>query len=99
MKFIICNGSEGDPGAFLDRAVMEGDPHAIVEGMAIGAYAIGAGQGFIYVRPRISPGRRPGCARPSRQAREKGFLGEKILGTPFSFDIQVRRGAGRLCLR
>ncbi|MDO9070741.1 MAG: NADH-quinone oxidoreductase subunit F, partial [Deltaproteobacteria bacterium] len=92
-KFIICNGSEGDPGAFLDRAVMEGDPHAIVEGMAIGAYAMGAGQGFIYVGHEY-----PLAATRLRQAitaaREKGFLGDKILGTPFSFDIQVRRGAG-----
>ena len=93
VKYIICNGSEGDPGAFLDRAVMEGDPHAIIEGMAIGAYAIGAGQGFIYVGHEY-----PLAAQRLRQAiaqaQEKGFLGDKILGAPFSFDIQVRRGAG-----
>ncbi len=93
VKYIICNGSEGDPGAFLDRAVMEGDPHAIVEGMAIGAYAMGAQQGFIYVGheyPLAAARLRQAVA----QAKEQGFLGEKILGTPFSFDIQVRRGAG-----
>jgi len=92
-KFVVCNGSEGDPGAFLDRAVMEGDPHAIVEGMAIGAYAIGAGRGFIYVGheyPLAAARLRQAIA----QAKEQGFLGEKILGTAFSFDIQVRRGAG-----
>ena len=93
VKYIICNGSEGDPGAFLDRAVMEGDPHAIVEGMAIGAYAIGAGQGFIYVG-REYPLAATRLRQAIAQAKEKGFLGEKILGTPFSFDIQVRRGAG-----
>jgi len=92
-KYIICNGSEGDPGAFLDRTIMEGDPHAIVEGMAIGAYAVGASRGFIYVGHEY-----PLAVKRLRlaveQANEKGFLGEKILGSPFSFDIIVRRGAG-----
>jgi len=93
MKYIICNGSEGDPGAFLDRAVMEGDPHAIVEGMAIGAYAIGARQGFIYVGHEY-PLAATRLRRAIAQAKNQGFLGEKILGRPFSFNIQVRRGAG-----
>jgi NADH:ubiquinone oxidoreductase subunit F (NADH-binding)/NAD-dependent dihydropyrimidine dehydrogenase PreA subunit len=93
VKFIICNGSEGDPGAFLDRAVMEGDPHAIVEGMAIGAYAIGASRGFIYVGHEY-PLAVTRLRQAVAQAKDKGFLGERILGTSFSFDIQVRRGAG-----
>ncbi len=92
-KYVICNGSEGDPGAFLDRAVMEGDPHALLEGMAIGAFAIGAAQGHIYVghgytlaveRLKTAAG----------QARELGLLGPDILGTGFSFDVKVHRGAG-----
>ena len=93
-KFIICNGSEGDPGAFMDRAVMEGDPHAIVEGMAIGAYAIGAGQGFIYVRPRISPGRHAAAPGHRRRPGSRVSWATRSWATPFSFDIQVRRGAG-----
>jgi len=92
-KYLICNGSEGDPGAFLDRAIMEGDPHAIVEGMIIGACAIGATHGYIYVGLEY-----PLAVQRLRlavsQAREKGFLGEKILGQDFSFDLTVRRGAG-----
>jgi NADH:ubiquinone oxidoreductase subunit F (NADH-binding)/Pyruvate/2-oxoacid:ferredoxin oxidoreductase delta subunit len=92
-KYVVCNGSEGDPGAFLDRAIMEGDPHAIVEGMALGAYALGAVQGFIYVGHEypLAAARLQGAIA---QAKDQGFLGEKILGKPFSFDIQVRRGAG-----
>jgi NADH:ubiquinone oxidoreductase subunit F (NADH-binding)/NAD-dependent dihydropyrimidine dehydrogenase PreA subunit len=92
-KYLICNGSEGDPGAFLDRALMEGDPHAIVEGMIIGAYAIGATHGFIYVGLEY-PLAVQRLGRAVTQAREQGFLGKKILGKNFSFDLTVRRGAG-----
>jgi len=92
-KYIICNGDEGDPGAFMDRGVMESDPHRVVEGMVIGAYAIGAAQGFVYVRAEY-PLAVKLMDRAIEQARAAGFLGERILGTDFSFDIQVREGAG-----
>jgi len=92
-KYVICNGDEGDPGAFMDRVVMEGDPHAILEGMVIGAYAIGSSQGYIYVRNEypLSVERLKGAIG---QARELGLLGEEILGTEFSFDIRINRGGG-----
>jgi NADH-quinone oxidoreductase subunit F len=93
VKYLICNGSEGDPGAFLDRSLMEGDPHAIVEGMIIGGYATGAGQGHIYVGHEY-----PAAVERLRtaigQAQDKGFLGAGILGTAFSFEIRVHRGGG-----
>jgi NADH-quinone oxidoreductase subunit F len=92
-KYLICNGSEGDPGAFLDRAVMEGDPHAILEGMIIGAYAIGASQGHIYVGHEY-PLAVARLRRAADQARDLGLLGSRILGTDHSFDIRVHRGAG-----
>jgi len=92
-KYVICNGDEGDPGAFMDRVVMEGDPHAVLEGMVIGAYAIGSSQGYIYVRNEypLSVDRLKGAIG---QARELGLLGEDILGTGFSFDIRINRGGG-----
>ncbi|MEJ2091151.1 MAG: NADH-quinone oxidoreductase subunit NuoF [Syntrophobacterales bacterium] len=93
VKFIICNGDEGDPGAFMDRAVMEGDPHAVIEGMLIGAYAIGARQGYIYVRHEY-----PLAVKRLKlaidQAREFGFLGNNILRSKFSFDLKISQGAG-----
>ncbi len=93
VKFIICNGDEGDPGAFMDRAVMEGDPHAIIEGMIVGAYAIGASQGYIYVRHEY-----PLAVKRLKlaidQAREFGFLGNNILRSKFSFDLKLSQGAG-----
>ena len=93
VKYIICNADEGDPGAFMDRAVLEGDPFAILEGMTIGAYAIGATKGFIYVRAEY-----PIAVRHMRnaieQARRYGLLGENILGSGFSFDIEIYQGAG-----
>ncbi len=93
LKYVICNADEGDPGAYMDRSVLEGNPHAVLEGMIIGAYAIGAQQGYIYVRNEY-----PLALRHSRiaieQAREKGLLGEDILGTEFSFDVHIARGAG-----
>ncbi|MDY0018418.1 MAG: NADH-ubiquinone oxidoreductase-F iron-sulfur binding region domain-containing protein [Anaerolineae bacterium] len=92
-KFIICNGDEGDPGAFMNRRVLEGDPHAVIEGMIIAAYAIGAQQGYFYVRAEY-----PIAIRTLRvalqQAREYGLLGENILGSGFNFDLEIRMGAG-----
>jgi NADH:ubiquinone oxidoreductase subunit F (NADH-binding)/(2Fe-2S) ferredoxin len=92
-KYIICNGDEGDPGAFMDRSVMESNPYVILEGMTIGAYAIGAEQGYIYVRLEY-PLAVENLRSAIKQAREYGLLGENILGTGFGFDVQVSRGAG-----
>jgi NADH:ubiquinone oxidoreductase subunit F (NADH-binding)/Pyruvate/2-oxoacid:ferredoxin oxidoreductase delta subunit len=92
-KYIICNADEGDPGAFMDRSVLEGDPHSVVEGMIIGAYAIGAEQGYIYCRAEYPLAvRRLNIAL--EQAREANLLGEDILGSGFDFDIMVKEGAG-----
>jgi NADP-reducing hydrogenase subunit HndC len=91
--YVVCNGDEGDPGAFMDRAIMEGDPHAVLEGMIIGAYAIGANQGFLYVRAEY-PIAIKNLIRAIDQARDLGLLGQNILGTGFSFDLQINRGAG-----
>ena len=92
-KFMICNADEGDPGAFANRRVLEGDPHSVVEGMIIGAYAAGSHQGYIYCRAEY-----PIAVRTMKialeQARSLGLLGENILGTGFSFDLEVRMGAG-----
>jgi NADH-quinone oxidoreductase subunit F len=92
-KFIVCNGDEGDPGAFMDRSVMEGDPNAVIEGMAIAAYAVGASRGFLYVRAEY-----PLAVQRLRialdQAARKGYLGAGVLGTDFSFDITIVKGAG-----
>jgi NADH-quinone oxidoreductase subunit F len=96
VRYIICNGDEGDPGAFMDRSVMEGNPHLVIEGMIIGAYAIGQpGQprGYIYVRNEYPLAvERLGLAL--QQARDAGLLGENILGTGFSFDIRINKGGG-----
>lgn len=92
-KFIICNADEGDPGAFMDRSVLEGDPHAILEAMAIGGYAIGASKGFIYVRAEY-PVAVQRLLTAIHQAREMGLLGKNVLGSKFSFDIDIRLGAG-----
>ena len=92
-KYFVCNGDEGDPGAFMDRRVMESDPHAVVEGMAIGGYAIGASQGYIYVRAEYPVAvQRLNIA--IQQAKEMGILGNNIFGSNFSFDVEVRMGAG-----
>ena len=92
-KYVICNGDEGDPGAFMDRSLMEGNPHSILEGMTIGAYAIGSAQGYIYVRNEY-----PLAVRHLRgaieQSRQWGLLGEDILGSGFCFDIRINRGGG-----
>ena len=92
-KYVICNGDEGDPGAFMDRSIMEGNPHAVIEGMAIGACAIGSSQGYIYVRNEY-PLAVKHLETAIAQARETGLLGENILGSGFSFDIRINRGAG-----
>lgn len=92
-KYIICNADEGDPGAFMDRSVLEGDPHAVLEAMAIGGYAIGANQGFIYVRAEY-PIAVKRLQVAIKQAREYGLLGDNIMGTGFKFDIDIRLGAG-----
>jgi len=92
-KYVICNGDEGDPGAFMDRSVMESDPHAVLEGMIICGYATGAVQGYIYVRAEYPLALKMlGTAIAS--AREKGFLGRNIMGTGFDFDIDIYPGAG-----
>jgi NADH-quinone oxidoreductase subunit F len=92
-RYVICNGDEGDPGAFMDRSIMEGNPHSVIEGMAIGAYAIGAEQGYIYVRNEY-PLAVEHLRTAISQAREMGLLGENILGSSFSFDIRINRGGG-----
>jgi NADP-reducing hydrogenase subunit HndC len=91
--YLVCNGDEGDPGAFMDRTIMEGDPHAVLEGMIIGAYALGCNQGFIYVRTEY-PVAIKHLIVAMDQARSLGLLGQDILGTGFNFDIQINRGAG-----
>ena len=92
-KYVICNADEGDPGAFMDRSILEGDPHSVLEAMAICGYAIGSNQGFIYIRAEY-----PIAVRRLElaigQAKEKGLLGKNIFGTDFDFDIELRLGAG-----
>ncbi len=92
-KFMICNADEGDPGAFMDRSVLEGDPHSIIEGMTIAGYAIGASQGYVYVRAEY-PLAIERLEIALKQAREYGLLGKNIFDTNFSFDIEIRIGAG-----
>ena len=92
-KYVCCNADEGDPGAFMDRSVLEGDPHAVLEAMAIAGYAIGSDQGYIYVRAEY-PIAVKRLEIAISQAREYGLLGKNIFGTDFSFDIDIRLGAG-----
>jgi NADH:ubiquinone oxidoreductase subunit F (NADH-binding)/(2Fe-2S) ferredoxin len=92
-KYVLCNADEGDPGAFMDRSVLEGDPHSVIEAMTIAGYAIGASQGYIYVRAEY-PIAVKRLAIAISQAREYGLLGKNILGTGFDFDLEVRLGAG-----
>ena len=92
-KYLICNADEGDPGAFMDRSILEGDPHAVIEGMIIAAHAIGATHGFIYCREEY-PLALERLDVAITQAREKGFLGKNILDSKLSFDITIKRGAG-----
>jgi NADH:ubiquinone oxidoreductase subunit F (NADH-binding) len=92
-KYVICNADEGDPGAFMDRSILEGDPHSVIEGMAIAAYAIGAREGYIYCRAEY-PLAIAHLKTALAQAHEYGLLGENILGADFSFDLHVYEGAG-----
>ena len=92
-KYVCCNADEGDPGAFMDRSVLEGDPHSVIEAMAIAGYAIGADQGYVYVRAEY-PIAVDRLSTAIRQAREYGLLGKDIFGTGFSFDIDIKLGAG-----
>ena len=92
-KYVVCNADEGDPGAFMDRAVLEGDPHAVLEGMLIGAYAIGAEYGYVYVREEY-PIAVEHLHIAIEQMKEGGLLGENILGTGFNFDLSLKMGAG-----
>ena len=92
-KYLICNADEGDPGAFMDRAVIEGDPHRLVEGMAIAAYAIGASKGYVYIRAEY-PLAIERLKEAMKVAREMGLLGHNILGSGFDFDIKIKEGAG-----
>ena len=93
VKYVCCNADEGDPGAFMDRSVLEGDPHSVIEAMTIAAYAVGGTQGYIYVRAEY-PIAVDRCRIAIKQAREYGLLGKNILGTDFYFDIELRLGAG-----
>jgi NADH-quinone oxidoreductase subunit F len=92
-KYVICNADEGDPGAFMDRSILEADPHAVVEGLSIAAYAIGANEGYIYVRAEY-PLAVKRVQAAAEQARQKGFLGKDILGSSFNFTLHIKEGAG-----
>ena len=92
-RYVACNADEGDPGAFMDRSVLEGDPHCIIEAMAIAAYAVGADQGYIYVRAEY-PIAVQRLSIAIEQAKKYGLLGKNIFGTDFSFDLEIRLGAG-----
>lgn len=92
-KYVICNGDEGDPGAFMDRSIMEGDPHTVLEGMIVCAYSIGASAGYIYVRDEYGLAI-TNLTRAINDARKRGYLGKNILGSDFSFDIEIVRGGG-----
>ena len=93
MKYIVCNGDEGDPGAFMDRSIMEGNPHSVLEGMMIAGAATGATEGYIYVRAEY-----PLAVKRLQTAIDKaaaaGLLGDDIMGSGFSFHIHINRGAG-----
>lgn len=92
-KYVVCNADEGDPGAFMDRSVLEGDPHSVIEAMAIAGYAIGASQGYVYIRAEY-PLAIERLSRAIEQAREHKYLGKNIFGTGFDFDVEIRIGAG-----
>jgi len=92
-KYVVCNADEGDPGAFMDRSILEGDPHTVIEAMTIAAYAVGADQGYVYVRAEY-PLAVERLGKAIEQARGYGFLGDEILGTEFGFDLDIRVGAG-----
>ena len=88
-KYIICNADEGDPGAFMDRSLLEGDAHSVIEGMLIGGYAIGASKGIVYIRAEY-PIAVERLTMAIKAARENGLLGNNILGSDFSFDVEIR---------
>ena len=92
-SYVVCNGDEGDPGAFMDRSVMEGDPHKLLEGMAIAGFAIGADEAYIYVRAEY-PLAIKRLKIAIKQAEERGYLGKNIMGSDFNFDIHIKEGAG-----
>jgi NADH-quinone oxidoreductase subunit F len=92
-KFVICNADEGDPGAYMDRSLLEGNPHSVIEGMLIGAYAIGSKEGYVYVRNEY-PLAVSNLSRAIEQAKEAGLLGKKILGSELSFTVKINRGGG-----
>jgi len=92
-RYVICNGDEGDPGAFMDRSIMEGDPHGVIEGMIIGAYALNSHEGYIYVRQEY-PLAVKNLQKAIGDARQRNLLGDNILGTGYSFDIEISRGGG-----
>jgi NADH-quinone oxidoreductase subunit F len=93
IKYVICNCDEGDPGAYMDRSLMEGNPHSVLEGMIIGAYAIGAHEGYVYVRHEY-PLAVENVGKAIEQAQKMGFLGENILGSGFAFDVKISKGGG-----
>ena len=93
IRYVVCNGDEGDPGAFMDRSIMEGDPHKMIEGMMIAAYAVGAQEGYIYVRAEY-PLAISRLKKAMQDAEEHGLLGDHIMGTNFSFRLHINRGAG-----
>ena len=93
IRYVVCNGDEGDPGAFMDRSIMEGDPHKMIEGMMIAAYAVGAQEGYIYVRAEY-PLAISRLKKAMQDAEEHGLLGDHIMGTDFSFRLHINRGAG-----
>jgi NADH:ubiquinone oxidoreductase subunit F (NADH-binding)/(2Fe-2S) ferredoxin len=93
VKYMLCNGDEGDPGAFMDESIMEGDPHSVLEGLIIGAYAIGAHQGYLYIRNEYSAARER-VGKAIEDARARGYLGRNICGSGFDFDCSIVRGGG-----
>ena len=97
-KYVVCNADEGDPGAFMDRSILEGDPHSVIEAMMIAGYAIGANKGYIYVRAEY-PIAVQRFRKAIEQARAYGILGENIWDTDFSFDLDVRLRSWSICLR
>ncbi|MBO4314104.1 MAG: NADH-quinone oxidoreductase subunit F, partial [Desulfovibrio sp.] len=92
-KYMLCNADEGDPGAFMDRSILEGDPHAVIEGMLIGAYVVGCTEGYVYVRAEY-PLAIHRLKIAIAQAEEKGFLGKNIFGSGFDFKLEIKFGAG-----
>jgi len=93
LKYLICNADEGDPGAFMDRSIIEGNPHVVIEGMLIAAYAIGCREGYIYCRAEY-PLAIKRVKKALKIAEERGFLGKNILGTDFEFHLHLKEGAG-----